>query len=435
VYTTLWKYALTPLKDGFCINNTFLAFYSVYPSKPLFWRGRGLFVTFLDNTTFRQPEKVLSNPLTSLTMRRKRFNKNFFLLSLFINAVGHSTCAQQKDTAAAALKISGYVDGYYAYYTDSLGPGEFQQFPTISPRSNAFGLNIAAATLAYDAEKVRGVVTLHYGDIPLSAWSVKFNNIMEAHAGVRLCKKLWFDAGFFRTHFGTEGLLPKENIASSISIPTFYEPYFESGVRFDYLASDKLTLDLYVLNGYNTFEENNDKKSFGLLATYKLGEKGNIGYSNYIGDDSPQGDTESHLRVHNNVFFNYKIKKLKMQLGVDYCMQQNSDTTGEKSASMFSALASFKYQCGKKLAPYIRGELINDDQGFMTGIITDKTGEHTGIELFGITAGVEYLPTENSYIRLEGRELITDAEQEIFYSDGYTKNNRTEIMMNVGVSF
>ena len=63
----------------------------------------------------------------------------------------------------------------------------------------------------YDGEKVRGIVTLHFGDIPKATWSGTYNYIMEAHAGVRLCKKLWLDAGFFRTHFGTEGLLPKEN--------------------------------------------------------------------------------------------------------------------------------------------------------------------------------------------------------------------------------
>ena len=34
--------------------------------------------------------------------------------------------------------------------------------------------------------KVRGVISLHYGDIPKSTWSSTFNDILEAHAGVRL---------------------------------------------------------------------------------------------------------------------------------------------------------------------------------------------------------------------------------------------------------
>src|SRR5436190_19678341 len=178
------------------------------------------------------------------------------------------------------FKISGYVDAYFAYYTDSVGVGEFQKFPSVSPRSNQVGLNTAQVTFQYDAEKVRGIATLHYGDIPLSTWSGTFNTIMEAHAGVRLCKKLWVDAGFFRTHVGTEGLLPRENITSSVSVNTFHEPYFESGVRLNYNPSEKFAINLMLLNGYNLFEDNNNKKSLGMLITYALDSSANIGYSN-----------------------------------------------------------------------------------------------------------------------------------------------------------
>ncbi|HET6991341.1 MAG TPA: outer membrane beta-barrel protein, partial [Bacteroidia bacterium] len=242
-------------------------------------------------------------------------NRNFLsgiIFSFVIPFAVHLDLFSQTDSSIAkvipaALKFSGYVDAYYAYYTDSVGTGNYQQFPSISPRSNAFGLNTAMLTAQYDGEKVRGVVTLHYGDIARCAWSSTFNPVMEAHVGVRLCKnnKLWLDAGFFRTHFGTEGLLPKENFASAVSVNTYYEPYFESGIRLNYNPCDKVAIYVYALNGYNMFEDNNNKKSLGTLATYALGDKGNFGYSNYIGDDSPQGDTVSHLRIHQNLFFNY----------------------------------------------------------------------------------------------------------------------------------
>lgn len=176
-------------------------------------------------------------------------------------------------------------------------------------------------TAQYDAENVRGMVTIHFGDISRSAWSTTFPNIMEAHAGGRLCKKLWLDAGFFRTHPGTEGLLPRENFTSSVSIGTFYEPYYEAGFRLNYNPNDKLAINLFILNGYNLYEDNNNKKSFGAFVTYALGDKGNIGYSNYTGDDAPtSADSVSHQRIHNNLFWNYQFGKLKMQIGGDFCM-------------------------------------------------------------------------------------------------------------------
>jgi hypothetical protein len=290
-------------------------------------------------------------------------------------------------------------------------------------------------TAKYSADKVRGVVTLHYGDIPRSAWSANYNFIQEANVGIRICKTLWLDAGFFRTHYGTEALFPKENYTSSVSVPTFFEPYYEAGARLNYNPTEKLSFFLYALNGYGIYEDNNRKKSSGLLVTYIFSEKLNIGYSGYYGDDSPEKDTLNHFRQAHNVFLNFKSKKFKFTTGIDYCMQQNSDTTGMKNASMFSVLAIVKYQADKKIGIYFRGERFNDPQGMMSGTFVDRNGKRTGYKLWGATLGVEYKPTDNSYIRLEGRELIADMDQEIFHWNNYNTNARMEVMINMGVSF
>ena len=174
-----------------------------------------------------------------------------------------------------------------------------------------------------------------------------------------------------------------------------------------------------------------------MLITYALGDKGNIGYSNYIGDDTPAAaDSISHLRIHNNLFFNYQFGKLKMQVGGDYCMQKNSDiVTGKKTASMYSGVLSFKYQLKEKFALYTRGEIFNDPEGFMSVVFIDKTGLATGYKLWGATLGAEFKPTDNSYIRLEGRQLEMDSNQEIFRWNGENEDSRMEILLNMGISF
>ncbi|MCX6291143.1 MAG: outer membrane beta-barrel protein [Bacteroidetes bacterium] len=356
----------------------------------------------------------------------------FFFCAGFFLFVTQSFSA---DKDSSVMKISGYVDAYYACYNDSVGAGNFQKFPSVSPRSNQFGLNTAQVTFQYDAEKVRGLAILHFGDIPVSAWSGTFNHIMEAHAGVRLCSRVWLDAGFFRTHVGTEGLLPKENFASSVSVNTYYEPYFEGGVRFNYNPNDKLAINLFVLNGYGMYEDNNDKKSIGALITYAINANGSIGYSNYTGDDSRLGDSISHTRIHQSLFFNYQIKKLKVQVGGDHCLQQHSDTTHQKTASMVSGVIGLKYQSSSTVAMYTRGEFFSDPQGFISTLFTDTKGRLTGYKLFGITGGIEYKPTDNAYIRMESRQLIMDQAQEIFTWHGEVKNNRLEFLLNMGVSF
>jgi len=366
----------------------------------------------------------------------KKYNLVFFIITF----IPYSFIAQTLDSLIPKnipISVTGYVDAYYAYYTDSMGTGAYQKFPSVSPRSNQIGLNTICLNFSYDAEKVRAIAGLHFGDIQRSAWN---GNIMEAHAGVRIVKKLWLDIGFFRTHFGTEGLLPKENLASSVSLPTYFEPYFESGIRLNYNPSEKLSINLYLLNGYNIYEENNNKKSFGALISYALSDKGNINYSNYIGDDSPDGVTLSHLRFMNNLYLNYQIKKLKIQVGGDYGMQKNSAITDsgtvlKKNASMYSGLLSLKYELATRIFVYGRGEVFNDPSGFLSGVIADKNGHATGLKSWGATVGVEYKPTDNSYIRVEGRKLTMDKDQEIFRWDGDNTYSRFEVMFHLGVSF
>ncbi len=366
--------------------------------------------------------------------------RNCLLWSLFIFLPAIHSFAQTSDSTQHGVlpkfQLSGYADAYYAYYTDSVGTGNYQKFPSVSPRSHQFGLNTAQVSLQYDAEKARGIVTLHFGDIARSAWSPTLNAVMEAHAGIRLFKKLWLDAGLFRTHFGTEGLLPKENLLSSVSVNTFYEPYYEAGARLNYNPNEKLSLSVYVLNGYNLIEDNNKKKSFGLLLTYALGDKGNLGYSNYIGDDSPEGDSVSHWRIHQNLFFNYQLKKLKAQVGFDYCIQTHSDIVYKSiSAKMFSGIIGLKYQLKEKFAIAGRVEIFQDPQGFMSAVILDRENNYTGFKVWGITLGAEFKPTENTYLRVEGRQLQMNKNQEIFSGNGKNSSDRMELSCNIGISF
>src|SRR5256885_16911473 len=70
-----------------------------------------------------------------------------------------------------SLSITFYADAYAAYYTDSLEIDAYQKFPSVSPRSQQLGLNVAMLTAKYSSSRARGTITLHYGDVPLSAWS------------------------------------------------------------------------------------------------------------------------------------------------------------------------------------------------------------------------------------------------------------------------
>ena len=357
-----------------------------------------------------------------------------FIILIFTLLITSKSIAQKADSSS--FTFSGYVDAYVAYYNDSVGIGNYQKFPSVSPRSENFGLNVASITAKYNSENVRGMVTFHYGDIPRSAWSGNYNYIQEANAGIRITKKLWLDGGFFRTHVGTEGLFPKENITSSVAVATYFEPYYEAGFKFNYTATDKLTINLFLLNGYNLYEDNNKKKSVGVLATYAITDKISVGYNNYLGDDSPEGDTISRMHLYSNAFLYFEKNKIKIVTGVDFCIQENADLkNGKKSASMFSGVFNMRYAAATKCGVYARAEFFNDANGFISGVFIDNKNKLTGLKLFGATFGVEYKPTDNSYFRIEARNLMAEKNQEIFWWKNNSKNSRMEVMLNFGVSF
>jgi hypothetical protein len=362
--------------------------------------------------------------------------KYFFFLS-FISAILFSDKSfSQGIDSTAKLSFSGYVDAYYAVYSDNVGKNQVQKFPTVSPRSNQFGLNVAMLTAKYGGDKIRSTITLHMGDIPRTTWSGNYPYLQEANAGIRLSKKVWLDAGLFRTHFGTECLMPKENYTSSVAVATYYEPYYEAGVKLNYNPTEKLSFNFFAFNGYGIYDDNNGMKSVGMLATYVFNDKWNIGYSNYVGDDSPDSSKATYMRSFHNVFINYHYKKFKFTTGADLNFQQHSKLTNSKqSAIMWTALAIADYQIAKRTDVYSRAEIINDAHGIMTGVWIDKKGKVTGLKLWGITLGMQYKPTENSYIKLEGRLLQANSNQEIFFTNQKFVNYRWETMMNMGVWF
>jgi len=341
------------------------------------------------------------------------------------------------------FKVGGYVDTYFAWYNDSVGTGNLEKFPAISPRSNAFGVNVAQLTGQYTSERLRSTITLHVGDLPSAAWSPVFNYIQEANVGVRLHKTLWLDAGFFKTHIGTEALLPKDNIFSSVSAITFFEPWWQSGARLVFTPCDKFTSALYIVNGYNAFVPINKKKAVGLAATYNFTDNLSIGYYNFLSDNTPDNISTSHWRFLNNIVFNFPLgKKVSGVLGADLIAQENSSITNSpafvnqtNTAYVYSLIFTLKYEVTKKFDVFGRIDHFNDSQGILSGIYVDDNGNYTGYILSGATIGAEYKPFDNAYIRIEGGEVQTNNALKIFYSNGSYTNARMDVMLNMGIWF
>ncbi|RNL94529.1 porin [Sinomicrobium pectinilyticum] len=337
--------------------------------------------------------------------------------------------AQEK---ANTLTVSGYLDTYYSYFTHNTDANAFQPYTTVSATNKRFGLNVAQIGAHYKSDKIRGNLTLHWGDIARATWSEEYRAVQEANLGFRIAEDLWIDAGFFTTHIGTESFLPKNNFLSSTAVATYNEPFYQAGVKISYEGFEKLYIELWAVNGYNSFLDVNDAKSFGILLEYRFNDVTSLTYTNLLGRESPDEFPVKQYRMYHNLYLNTTLNdKLFLTLGADIGVQSNTAKDRNKSAFMYNALATVRYRFHPQWSVTARGERFKDEEGFISGPVPGINGEEMGLGLWGVTLGGEYRPVTNSYIRGEARFLRADKDIALF-SDNHNTNERWELMVTFG---
>ncbi len=332
------------------------------------------------------------------------------------------------------LIFSGYVDAYYAHYSDSVNASGYGKFPTISPRNNQFALNMAQISAKYISPRFRSTVTLFTGDIANAAWSPIHNNIQEANMGFQMHKKLWLDVGFFRTHIGLESIQPRENMTLSLATTTYFEPYYLSGAKLTYQHNEKWNFQVNAFNSFNQFIETNKTKAFGLSVSHNLNANTSFTYSSLYCDES-NSTSFQHARLYNNLCMIHKSSRWMIGAEINYGIQKNSVLTSEnKTAQMLSGLLAVRYRMTHLWSIYSRGEFFDDPNEILTGPVYNDNHNIIGPEILGATIGIEYKPIPNSYVRLEHRSL-KNQDGNIFQYQHHSSNYRSEFLFGIGVWF
>ncbi|HEX2786611.1 MAG TPA: outer membrane beta-barrel protein [Ignavibacteria bacterium] len=361
-------------------------------------------------------------------MKTTKFILGFFMF-IFLTT---KTNAQFID--AGNLKISGNVEAYYEKDNDI--NQAVSKFSGTAPFTDESRLDVASLTIKYDdAKKLRGIFTVQFGDIPDYNWApYEKRFIQEANVGFSPAENLWIDGGFFLTHIGAESAIPKSNYLTSIALPTYFEPFYQSGLKVSYIFSDKVNAALFVLNGYNQLDDNNKNKSFGLQIGITPNSQTAITYNNILGNEQPPGSV-SKIRFYNNLVFKYIFNnKFEILTGIDFAIQGKSkisDSTA--SASLFGALLSMKYTINKNFSATIRGDYFSDPDGVLSGLFLNTNGALVGFKGTGVTAGIEYRPVGYGYVRLESRYLMMGDDVKIF--DNGNKDYKIEGIFTLGAEF
>ncbi|MDT3741163.1 MAG: outer membrane beta-barrel protein [Candidatus Kapabacteria bacterium] len=350
------------------------------------------------------------------------------LLTIFVLAL----CFVNADAQSLNYKFSGYVDTYYA--TDNDGNFEalstgMRPFSYINKQKDQFRLNTAQVQGVFNYDnRVRGTIALHTGDLVQTGWTdlgTAYPLIQQANAGFMAFNNFWIDGGYFLTHIGGEVLLPKDNWLSSHSLVTFYEPFYQAGVRFSY-ETPKFTAQLHLLNGNGIFEDNNYNKTVGIFLSYNLSNAIKIAYANTLGNEvADRPENARLLMFHNFNFYFNASEKFRVKAQIDYASLAEKEVGSQKieAQSFMGISAQAQYSFTDKYAASLRASYISSDKSLFGAA-------ESGTE---IALGLQYKPAEMLYCRIEGRMLGFDDKYKPFLVDNKAESSRMELMLNIGV--
>src|SRR5262252_2689515 len=213
-----------------------------------------------------------------------------------------------------------YVDTYYAWQFHQ--PLDHTIFPTTTgPRHNEISLN-----LAHVGVDVTGL------DGPIGRLYLQYGSIVETIAGQdttttrgfyltnRLLQYVeqaavgwhfhWMhganaEVGIFPSYIGLESYLPEENWSYTHAFLSDATPYYFFGFRGQLFPSRDLKLELWLINGWQTFGKWHEALAGGYLWNWRPNEWLSIVNSFYAGNEAQDDPNSLRLYSDNNLQIRY----------------------------------------------------------------------------------------------------------------------------------
>lgn len=297
-----------------------------------------------------------------------------------------------KNSKGVALKLSGYVDAYYAYHTvnktdgrpawstDGSG-GSYDNKRVFEKPSDQFSLGLVQTKFEVGDKNWQVVADLvhgpnaelaNFGNVSKTGNSNTSTAIKQAYVAANLADDFKLTVGQFGTHIGYEVVESYLNPNYTLGYPFGYGPFYHTGAKLDYSILDgKVGFMAGVVNGWDSYVDNNGSKSAIGQVSYK--PTGDITLLlNYAGGKEASVGTDSWRNI-GDLVFQYQINKM-FKIGVNLVVgnEKEANIAEQKwggSAFYFSAALTNNFTLSYR-ADYF------DDKSEIRGLKTAVQG-HT----------------------------------------------------------
>ena len=357
--------------------------------------------------------------------------QNFIGLLVLLTAFTPQSKASETVSSNRTLTWGGFIDGQYAFDFNNPPNGD-RSFSTQPARSNEFNINLAFIEAKLETEKTRSRFALQAGTSVQSNYSSEpsrgsvsgpslSRHIQEARIGYAISKSTWIDAGIFFAHVGSESWISKDNLVLTRSLVADYSPYYLSGVKLTHVLSERVTLQLLVVNGWQNVSENNSDKTIGTGIEY-VSDSWSVAYNTLVGREvSPDLNgtprSSESRNFHNLIFKNRGSAHWEWITQFDFGFQKKPTSSGESQWSGASIMGRYAINSEQKLS--IRAESFQDlDQSVLV------TNTANGFDGFGGSLGFDQSLEEGILWRTEIKYL--KATHDVFPKEsGFARENWT----------
>jgi len=272
-----------------------------------------------------------------------------------------------------------YVDTYYAFQFHQ--PIDHTIFPgTVATRHNEVSFNLGI--LGVDVTGLDGPIGrlwIQYGsDVEASYGqdptvqrgyflsSSVFKYIAQAAVGwhFHALHGINLELGIFPSYVGLESYLPQENWSYTHSFVSDATPYYFFGLRAQIFATRRLKVELWLVNGWQTFGQWHEGRSGGYSINWRPREWLSLGHALYLGQEV-LGDPDS-LRtwMDNNVqlrYYNGRRISAALSLVADIGYEHRGAPTPDGWEGGLSLANRVRFT--KWLAATVRGDIFYDQRG------------------------------------------------------------------------
>lgn len=282
-------------------------------------------------------------------------------------------------TVIGQVGIGGYVDSYYGYNFNMPANGTNPYFVS-SARHNEATINLAYVDIRYRSKYMRARFVPGFGtymDANYAKEPGSLKNMVEASVGVLVSekKKIWIDAGVLGSPYTNESAISKDHLMYTRSFAPENVPYYITGIKLTAPLSPKINGYLYLINGWQVIQDNNEGKALGTQLEYRPNKVMLFNWDTYVGDERSTAHPDYRMRYFTDVYWIYKPGVRFMATSSFYVGQQELATA--LALTWWQANFIGKYSFNEVFSLSARVEYMHDASGAVVTPITAVPGFRT----------------------------------------------------------